>query len=60
MTTEEHQAAMNAIALSLMAAIFDLAASAGEAIGLINQRLEASGLRSRLRDDEASAGGGSQ
>ena len=43
MTTEiEHQAAMNAIALSLMAAIFDLAASAGEAIGLINQRLEAS------------------
>ena len=29
MTTEEHQAAMNAIARSLMAAIIDLAASAG-------------------------------
>ena len=42
MTTEEHQAAMNAIALSFMAAIFDLAASAGETIGLINQQLEAS------------------
>jgi hypothetical protein len=42
MTTDEHQAAMNAIAMSLMAAIFDLAASAGEAIGLINQQLEAS------------------
>ena len=42
MTTEEHQAAMNAIAMSLMAAIFDLAASAGEAIGTINQLREAS------------------
>ena len=42
MTTEEHAAAMNAIAMSFMAAIFDLAASAGEAIGLINQQLEAS------------------
>ena len=42
MTTEEHHAAMNAIALSFMAAIFDLAASAGEAIGLINQQLAAS------------------
>ena len=42
MTTEEHQAAMNAIALSFMAAILDLAASAGEAIGLINSQLEAS------------------
>ena len=42
MTTEEHAAAMNAIALSLMSAIFDLAASAGEAIGLINEQLEAS------------------
>lgn len=42
MTTEEHAAAMNAIALSFMAAIFDLAASAGEAIGLINHQLEAS------------------
>ncbi len=43
MTTEEHAAAMNAIALSFMAAMFDLAASAGEAIGLINAQLEASG-----------------
>lgn len=43
MTTEEHQAAMNAIALSFMAAILDLAGSAGEAIGLINQQREASG-----------------
>ena len=42
MTAEEHQAAMNAIALSFMAAILDLAASAGEAIGLINQQMEAS------------------
>ena len=42
MTTEEHAAAMNAIAMSFMAAIFDLAASAGQAIGLINQQLEAS------------------
>lgn len=42
MTTEEHQAAMCSIALSLMAAVFELAASAGEAIGLINQHLEAS------------------
>ena len=42
MTTDEHQAAMTAIALSLLAAIFDLAASAGEAIGSINQQLEAS------------------
>ena len=42
MTTEEHAAAMNAIALSFMAAIFDLSAAAGEAIGLINQQLEAS------------------
>jgi hypothetical protein len=40
MTTEEHQAAMNAIALSFMAAIFDLAASAGEAMGLINAQRE--------------------
>ena len=42
MTTDEHQVAMNAIALSLMAAILDLAASASQAIGLINQQLEAS------------------
>lgn len=42
MTTDEHQAAMNAIALSLMAAIFDLAASAGEAMVSINQLREAS------------------
>ena len=42
MTTEEHQAAMNAIALSFMAAILDLAASAGQAIGSINAQLEAS------------------
>ena len=42
MTTEEHQAAMCSIALSLMAAIFDLSASAGEAIGTINQLREAS------------------
>ena len=42
MTTEEHHAAMCSIALSFMAAIFDLAASAGEAIGTINQQLEAS------------------
>lgn len=40
MTTEEHQAAMNAIALSLMAAVLDLAASAGEAMGTINQLRE--------------------
>jgi hypothetical protein len=43
MTTEEHQAAMNAIALSFMAAVFELSASAGEAMGLINARREASG-----------------
>ena len=42
MTTDEHQAAMCSIALSFMAAILDLAASAGEAIGLINQQLKAS------------------
>ena len=42
MTTAEHQAAMNAIALSFMAAVLDLAASAGEAIGTINQLREAS------------------
>ena len=42
MTTEEHAAAMNAIAMSLMAAIFDLSASAGQAIGSINAQLEAS------------------
>ena len=42
MTTEEHQAAMNAIALSFMAAIFDLAASAGEAMAGINAQREAS------------------
>jgi hypothetical protein len=42
MTTDEHQAAMNAIALSFMAAVLDLAASAGEAIGTINQLREAS------------------
>jgi len=43
MTTEEHQAAMNNIALSFMAAIFELSASAGEAMGLINEQREASG-----------------
>ena len=43
MTTEEHQAAMNSIALSFMAAIFELSASAGEAMSLINRHLEASG-----------------
>ena len=43
MTTEEHQAAMNVIALSLMAAIFDLSAAAGQAMCLINAHLEASG-----------------
>ena len=42
MTTDEHHAAMNAIALSFMAAVFDLSASAGEAIGTINQLREAS------------------
>lgn len=42
MTTEEHAAAMNAIALSFMAAIFDLAASAAQAVGSINRQLEAS------------------
>ena len=42
MTTEEHQAAMNSIALSFMAAIFELTASAGEAMSLINAQLEAS------------------
>jgi hypothetical protein len=49
MTTDEHQAAMNAIALSLMAAIFDLSASAGQAMGLINAQREASNeLRNAL------------
>jgi hypothetical protein len=43
MTTEEHQAAMNAIALSFMAAMFELSASAGQAILLINAQREASG-----------------
>ena len=43
MTTEEHQAAMNGIALSFMAAIFDLASCAGEAMGSINAQREASG-----------------
>ena len=43
MTTEEHQAAMNVIALSLMAAIFDLSSSAGQAMCLINGQLKASG-----------------
>jgi hypothetical protein len=43
MTTEEHQAAMCSIALSFMAAIFELTASAGEAMGRINRHLEASG-----------------
>jgi hypothetical protein len=42
MTTEEHQAAMSSIALSFMAAIFDLSASAGEAMAAINQQREAS------------------
>ncbi len=36
MSPEEHQAAMNAIALSFMAAIFELSASAGEAMAVIN------------------------
>ena len=39
MTREEHHAAMCMIALSFMAAVIDLSASAGEAIGLINQQL---------------------
>ena len=43
MTTEEHQAALNGIALSFMSAIFDLAACAGEAMGSINAQREASG-----------------
>jgi len=43
MTTEEHEAAMCSIALSLMAAVFDLAASAGEAMWSINQLRGASG-----------------
>jgi hypothetical protein len=42
MTTDEHQAAMSSIALSFMAAIFDLSASAGEAMALINAQREAS------------------
>jgi len=42
MTTEEHRAAMNSIALSFMAAIFELAASASEAMGLINAERQAS------------------
>ena len=42
MTTEEHQAAMCSIALSLMAAIFELSASAGQAMCLINAQREAS------------------
>lgn len=42
MTTEEHTAAMCSIALSLMAAVFDIAASAAQAVGSINQQLEAS------------------
>ena len=42
MTTDEHEAAINAIAVSCMAAIFELAASAGEAMGLINAQREAS------------------
>ena len=50
MTTEEHQAAMTAIALSFMAAIFELSASAGQAMGLINaQRQESNELRNPLR-----------
>ena len=43
MSPEEHQAAMNGIALSFMAALFELAASAGEAMSLINAQREASG-----------------
>jgi hypothetical protein len=43
MTTEEHQTAMDNIALSFMAAIFELTASAGEAMARINQLREASG-----------------
>jgi hypothetical protein len=42
MTTEEHRAAMNSIALSFMAAIFELSASAGEAMAGINTQREAS------------------
>ena len=42
MTTEEHQTAMNGIALLMMSAIFDLAACAGEAMGSINAQREAS------------------
>jgi len=42
MTTEEHEAAMDNIALSFMAAIFDLSASAAQAIVSINRQLEAS------------------
>lgn len=42
MTTEEHTAAMCSIALSFMAAVFDLAASAAQAVGSINRQLEAS------------------
>jgi hypothetical protein len=49
MTTEEHQAAMTAIALSFMAAVFELSASAGQAMGLINaQREESNELRNAL------------
>lgn len=42
MTTEEHQAAMCSIALSLMAAVFELAASAAQSVVSINRQLEAS------------------
>jgi hypothetical protein len=42
MTTEEHQAAMCSIALSFMAAVFDLSASAGQAMAGINAQREAS------------------
>lgn len=43
MTTEEHHAAMCSIGLRFMAAVFDLSASAAQAIGSINAHLEASG-----------------
>ncbi len=42
MSPEEHQAAMNAIALSFMAAIFELSASAGKAMAVINAQREIS------------------
>ena len=43
MTTEEHQAAMCSLALSLMAAISsEIAAAAGQAMCVINAHLDAS------------------